>query len=377
MGRIEILQGNHIVAEAALAAGCDFYGGYPITPSSEVAQYMSVHMPRTGNIFIQMEDEISSLGACIGAALTGRKAMTATSGPGISLMNEHIGMAAMIEVPVVILNVMRGGPSTGLPTKPSQSDIMQARWGSHGDYPIIALYPALASEIFDETVRAFNLAQKYMTPVIILMDEVLGKVLEDVSLPDAKDIEIYDKKAKPPVDLNVYDRELGELPARVDFFEGYPINIESLEHERHGWPTIEPDIVDKMQKLRMEKIYMHLDDIVKYKAVMLDDADIMIFAAGVSARAAEETVVNMRKQGVKVGLFKPLTIWPFPEEPLKKYFGRIKKVLTVELNMGQLKYEIERTAGPHGVDAKALLRATGIPFTPQKIEEEIRRVFKV
>ena len=377
MGRIEVLQGNHIVAEAALAAGCDFYGGYPITPSSEVAQYMSILMPKMNRIFIQMEDEISSLGACIGAALTGRKAMTATSGPGISLMNEHIGMAAMVEVPVVILNVMRGGPSTGLPTKPSQADIMQARWGSHGDYPSIVLYPALASEIFSETVRAFNLAHKYMTPVMLLMDEVLAKAVEDVYLPDTEEVEICCQKVKANEDLNVYDRDMGFPPPRPNFFEGYPINIESLEHEKHGWPTIEPETVEKMQKLRMEKVYMHLDDIIKYNAIQLDDADIMIFAAGISARAVMETVISLRKQGIKAGLFQPLTIWPFPDDPLKSYFRRIKKVLTVELNMGQIKYEIERVAGPYGVDAKALFKATGIPFTPQIIEEEIKGVFCV
>ena len=374
MGKVKMLQGNNMVAEAALAAGCDFYGGYPITPSSEVAQHMSIHMPIMNRIFIQMEDEISSLGACIGAALTGRKAMTATSGPGMSLMNEHIGMAAMAEVPVVILNVMRGGPSTGLPTKPSQADIMQARWGTHGDYAAIALYPALASEIISETVRAFNLSQKYMTPVILLMDEVMAKAREDVYVPDKEELEIYNEKVKAADNLNIYDRDIGLPPPRVNFFEGYPINVESLEHEQHGWPTIEPEIVDKMQRLRREKVYMHLDDIIKYNEIQLDDAEIMIFAAGISARAAMDTVHNMRKQGVKVGLFQPLTIWPFPDAPLKDIFKRIKKVLTVELNMGQLKYEIERVAGPFGVDAKALLKASGIPFTPQLIEEEIRRM---
>ena len=376
MGRVELLQGNHIVAAAALAAGCDFYGGYPITPSSEAAQYMSVHMPRMNRVFIQMEDEMSSLGACIGAALTGRKAMTATSGPGISLMNEHIGMAAMIEVPVVILNVMRGGPSTGLPTKPSQSDIMQARWGAHGDYPAIAFYPALPSEMFSETIRAFNTAQKYMTPVILLMDEVIARAQQDVYIPDPDELEIYNEKAGSPAeDLNVYDRDVGLPPRRPDFFEGWPINIESLEHEKHGWPTIEPEIVEKMQRLRMQKVYMHLDDIIKYNAICLDDAEIMIFAAGISARAAAEAVAGMRKRGIKTGLFQPLTIWPFPDDALREYFKRIKKVLTVELNMGQMKYETERIAGPLGTDAKALLKASGIPFTPQAIEEEIERVF--
>lgn len=375
MGKVELLEGNHIVAIAALAAGCDFYGGYPITPSSEVAQYMSVHMPKMNRIFIQMEDEIASIGACIGASLSGRKAMTATSGPGVSLMNELIGMAAMAEVPVVILNVMRGGPSTGLPTKPSQSDVMQARWGPHGDFAAIALYPALTSQIFSETIRAFNLAQKYMTPVMLLMDEVIAKALEDVYVPDDDSLDIYTREFKPIENMNAYDRDIGLPPPRVNFFEGFPINVDSLEHEEHGWPTIEPEIVEKMQTCRMQKVYMHLDDIIKYNAIELEDAEIMIFAAGISARAAMETVASLRKQGVKAGLFQPLTIWPFPDAPLTECFKRIKKVLTVELNMGQLKYEIERVTGPYGVEAKALLKASGVPFTPQLIEDEVKRVF--
>jgi len=375
MGKVELLEGNQIVAVAALTAGCDFYGGYPITPSSEIAQYMSVHMPKLGRAFIQMEDEIASIGACIGASLSGKKAMTATSGPGVSLMTELIGMAAMTEVPVVIVNVMRGGPSTGLPTKLSQSDIMQARWGPHGDWPSIALYPALASEIYSETIRAFNLAEKYMTPVILLMDEVQGKAIEDVYIPDSDTLEIYNNRVQSCENLNAYDREIGLTPPRVDFFKGFPINVDSLEHEQRGLPTIEPAVVEKMQKLRMGKVYMHLDDIIKYSAIEMDDAEIMIFAAGISARAAMETVISMRKQGIKIGLFQPLTIWPFPDDPLKQYFQRIKKVLTVELNMGQLKYEIERVSGPFGVDARALFKASGVPFTPQLIEEEVKRVF--
>ncbi|MCL2164620.1 MAG: 2-oxoacid:acceptor oxidoreductase subunit alpha [Oscillospiraceae bacterium] len=370
------MQGNHIVAEAALLAGCDFYAGYPITPSSEVAQFMSVRMPQMGRPYIQMEDEISSLGACIGAALAGRKAMTATSGPGISLMNEHISMAAMVEVPVVVMNVMRGGPSTGLPTKPSQADIMQARWGPHGDFPAIAIYPALASEMFSETVRAFNLSQRFMTPVMLLMDETMAKASEDVYVPDEDEIEVYNHVAGPPGEgLNIYDREIGQTPPRVNFFEGYPINVESLEHEWRGWPTIEPEIVEKMQNLRMAKVYEHLDEIIRFNPIRLDDADVMIFAAGISARAAMEAVNSLRDQGLKVGLFQPLTIWPFPDDQLRGYFTKIKKVLTVELNMGQLKFEIERVAGPFGVDAKTLLKATGIPFTPLLIEEEVKRVF--
>lgn len=251
MSKRQVLQGNIIVAKAALAAGCNFYGGYPITPSSEIAQYMSGEMPILDRVFIQMEDEIASLGACIGASLSGKKAMTATSGPGFSLMQEHLGMAVIAEVPLVIVDVMRGGPSTGLPTKPSQSDMMQAKWGTHGDHPIIALYPATTEELFSETIRAFNLAEKYWTPVVLLLDEVIAKAHEDIEIPDESSICVYWAEKNKVCDYNIYDRNLGEQPPRIDFFQDVPIHIESLEHGPCGYPSAEPKVVDKMQKLRM------------------------------------------------------------------------------------------------------------------------------
>lgn len=366
MSKRQVLQGNIIAAKAAIAAGCNFFAGYPITPSSEVAQYMSKALPSMGYNFIQMEDEIASLGACIGASLSGCKVLTATSGPGFSLMQEHLGMAVMAEIPLVIINVMRGGPSTGLPTKPSQADLMQARWGTHGDHPIIALYPAFADEIYSETIRAFNLSEKYWNPVILLLDEVLAKAHEDIRIPDPKEFEIYHEADNVIKDLNIYDREIGQNPPRVDFFKGYPIHIDSLEHDAHGWPATEPATVQKMQELRMQKIYHNLDEIIQYKEYFMDDAELMIFSFGVSARAALAAVQMARQQGIKVGLFQALTIWPFPKRELKKRFERIKKVLTVELNMGQLKYEVERVS-PDDVKDRALLRANGIPFTPQEI----------
>ncbi len=371
MGKREVLQGNIIAAKAAIAAGCNFYAGYPITPSSEVAQYMSRELPKLGYDFIQMEDEIASLGACIGASLAGKKSLTATSGPGFSLMQEHLGMAVMGEIPVVIINVMRGGPSTGLPTKPSQADMMQARWGTHGDHPIIAVYPAFSEEIYSETIRAFNLSERFWTPVIILMDEVIGKAHEDIEIPDLKEISIYSESDHVVEDLNIYDREIGENPPRVDFFKGYAIHIDGLEHDKHGWPTTEPDVVQKMQTLRMQKIYNNLDEIIKYKEFYMDDAEIMIFSFGVSARSSLAAVQMAREQGIKVGLFQALTIWPFPKRELKERFKRIKKILTVEMNMGQMKYEVERVASDD-IDTRALLRANGIPFTPQEVLKAIK-----
>jgi 2-oxoglutarate ferredoxin oxidoreductase subunit alpha len=375
MNQRKVLQGNIIIAKAALAAGCDFFAGYPITPSSEIAQYMSREMPKMDRVFIQMEDEIASLGACIGASLAGRKTMTATSGPGFSLMQEHIGMAVMAEVPVVIVNVMRGGPSTGMPTKPSQADMMQARWGTHGDHPIIAVYPAFSEEIFSETVRAFNLAEKYWNPVILLLDEVLGKAHMDVEIPEPGSYDVYWEKTHQVIDLNIYDRKIGENPPRVDFFHGYPIHIDGLEHDAHGWPSFDAKTVDKMQKLRMQKIYQNLDDIIKFKEYFLDDAELMVFSFGISARSALAAVKQARDQGIRVGLFQALTIWPFPRAALQERFKKIKKVLTVEMNMGQMKYEVERIA-PCDVEKQTLLRANGMPFSPDEVLNAIKEFAK-
>jgi 2-oxoglutarate ferredoxin oxidoreductase subunit alpha len=375
MSQRKVLQGNIIIAKAALAAGCDFFAGYPITPSSEIAQYMSKEMPKMERTFIQMEDEIASLGACIGASLAGKKTLTATSGPGFSLMQEHLGMAVMAEVPVVIVNVMRGGPSTGMPTKPAQADMMQARWGTHGDHPIIALYPAFSDEIFSETVRAFNLAEKYWNPVILLLDEVLGKAHMDVEIPEPGSYDVYWEKTHAISDLNIYDRKLGENPPRIDFFHGYPIHIDSLEHDAHGWPSFDAKTVDKMQKLRMQKIYQNLDDIIKYKEYFLDDAEVMVFSFGISARSALAAVKMAREQGIKAGLFQALTIWPFPRAALQERFKKTKKILTVEMNMGQMKYEVERIA-PFDVEKQTLLRANGMPFMPDEVLTAIKEFAK-
>ncbi len=375
MSKRKVFQGNIIVAKAAIAAGCDFFAGYPITPSSEVSQHLSKEFPKMGRDFIQMEDEISALGACIGASLSGKKVLTATSGPGFSLMQEHLGLAVMAEIPLVIVNVMRGGPSTGIPTKPSQADMMQTRWGTHGDHPIIVLYPAFADEIFSETVRAFNLSEKFWNPVILLLDEVIAKAHEDIEIPEKKDINIYTEKVNVIKDLNIYDRNIGENPPRVDFFKGYPIHIDGLEHDSHGWPTSDPATADKMQHLRMQKIYHFQDEIIKFNEYHMEDAEIMVFAFGVSARAALSAVREARDEGIKVGLFQPLTIWPFPKKALQERFRKVKKVLTVEMNMGQIKYEIERVSSDD-VMKKTLLRANGIPFTPKEIVNSIKEFTK-
>jgi 2-oxoglutarate ferredoxin oxidoreductase subunit alpha len=371
MSKAQALQGNIIVAKAALAAGCDFYAGYPISPSSEITGFMSREMPKIGRVFIQMEDEIASLGACIGASLAGSKAMTATSGPGFSLMQENLGMAVMAEVPVVIVDAMRGGPSTGLPTKPSQADLMQIRWGTHGDHPIIALYPAFPEELFSETIRAFSLAEKFWNPVILILDECLSKAHEDIALPYHDLVHPGMGRKHEVKDLNIYERKVGENPPRVDFFQGYPIHIDGLEHDAHGWPTSDPEITQHMQTLRMQKISHCEDEIIKFKEYNLDDADILIFGLGISARSALEAVHMARAEGIRAGLFQALTVWPFPSRALQGRFKRIKKVLTVELNLGQISLEVDRAAGDD-IEHKTLLRADGVPFSPQEILARLR-----
>jgi 2-oxoglutarate ferredoxin oxidoreductase subunit alpha len=370
MSKRRALQGNDIVVKAAIAAGCDFYAGYPISPSSEITVNMSRELPKLERVFIQMEDEIASIGACIGASLAGKKAMTATSGPGFSLMQENLGFAVMAEVPLVVVNAMRGGPSTGLPTKPSQSDMMQVRWGTHGDHPIIALYPAFPEEIYYETIRAFNLAEKFWNPVILILDECIAKAHEDIEIPEIEDIYSDRMKKHEIKDLNIYERHFGESPPRIDFFQGYPIHIDGLEHDAHGWPTSNPEVTDRMQRLRMEKVTNALDEIIQYKEYFMEDAEIMIFSFGISARSALAAVHLAREKGIKAGLFQALTVWPFPDEVLKERFERVRKVLTVEMNMGQMVYEVERVAC-RGEQTKALLRANGVPFTPEEVLAKI------
>jgi 2-oxoglutarate ferredoxin oxidoreductase subunit alpha len=248
---------------------------------------------------------------------------------------------------------------------------MQARWGTHGDFPAIALYPAFSNQIFSETVRAFNLAEKFLTPVTLLLDEVIGKAQETFELPEPGSYEIINGRIDKVENLNIYDRPMGERPPRIDFFKGYPIHVESLEHTAKGFPTIEPEIVDKMQHLRLEKINQHLDEIIKFEEYYMDDAEIMIFGCGISTRASIEAAVEARKHGIKAGVFQALTIWPFPEKILQKRFEKIKKVLTVELNMGQLKYEIERVA-PDDVVKMVLCKATGVPFTPALVLKALK-----
>ena len=337
-----------------------------------------------GGKFIQMEDEIAGMAACIGASIAGLKAMTATSGPGFSLKQENIGYAAIAEIPCVIVNVQRSGPSTGLPTSPSQADVMQARWGTHGDHPVIALAPSSVRETFDVTVRAFNLAEKYRTPVILLMDEIIGHLREGIEFPDKSEIEIFDRKKpkkKPegnPDEFLAYKVPDGEIvPPMPAFGEGYRYNITGLIHNESGFPTNNNEIAGVMSTRLMEKIQNNVDDIIQYEETGVAGCDILVLTYGGTLRTVKAAVKLAAKQGIKVGVFRPITIWPFPEEALKTCVRKnnIKKVLVAELNYGQIVLEVERILKS---DAKAshLGKINGDILYPNEVLNKILEVVK-
>lgn len=310
---VKLLQGNEACVEGAIAAGLTFFAGYPITPSTEIAELLAERMPQVGGRFMQMEDEIASMAAVIGGSLTGAKSMTATSGPGFSLKQENLGFAMFTEIPCVVVNVMRGGPSTGLPTSPAQADIMQARWGTHGDHPVIAIYPASVPETYELTIKAFNFAEKYRTPVILLLDEVIGHMRERIEIPATPQVPIVDR-AKPTVAKDKYlpfDNTLGDVPPLANFGEGYRYHVTGLMHDQTGFPTSVPAKVVAKQERLENKINNNLDDIIMWDTQDMEDAEIGIFAYGATARSAARAVHLAREQGIKVGLMRPITIWPF------------------------------------------------------------------
>lgn len=340
-----LMQGNEACVEGAIAAGCRFYAGYPITPSTEIAELMAATLPRVGGRFIQMEDEIASMAAVIGASLTGTKAMTATSGPGFSLKQENIGYASLTEVPCVIVNVQRSGPSTGLPTSPAQGDVMQSRWGTHGDHPIIVVSPSSVSETYRLTIQAFNLSEKYRNPVILLMDEVVGHMRERVDLHKL-DTPIIDR-VKPTClreDYLPYDAPMNGVAPMADFGSGYSSHVTGLIHSKKGFPTSKAEEVDFLIRRLHNKISQNLDEILEYEEYMTDDAEILVLAFGSVARSAYNAVKTARQNGVKAGLFRPITIWPFPETAVAKLAEKVRHIIVPEMNLGQLRLEVERVA---------------------------------
>ena len=375
MSRVLLLQGNQAVVEGAIAAGVKFFAGYPITPSTEVAESLAEKLPKNGGKFIQMEDEIASMGAVIGASLTGKKVMTATSGPGFSLKQELIGYACAAEIPLVIVNVQRVGPSTGQPTSPSQGDVMQARWGTHGDHWLIALTPASVPECFELTLRAYALSEKYRVPVILLMDEVIGHMREKIELPDDYSDFPQAERKQPdcaPEDFKAYATDESLVPAMPAFGSGYRWHVTGLVHDETGFPKGTPAATLAAANRQRAKLENNLDDIVQVENYRMEDADFAVVAFGGAARTAYETVDMARAEGLKVGLVRPVTIWPFAEAQMKELAGRVKGILVHELNCGQYVHEVERAVNGK-VPVSLYAKYDNEPATPAQLLEEVKK----
>ncbi len=362
---VRLMQGNLACVEGALAAGCRFYAGYPITPSSEIAETLSRRLPELGGKFIQMEDEIASIAAVIGAAVGGLKAMTATSGPGFSLMQENIGYAAMAEIPCVIVDVQRTGPSTGLPTSPAQGDMMQARWGTHGDHPIIALTPSSVREAYELTAKAFAFAELYRTPVLLMMDEVIGHMREKVDLPAAAEVVPRPTTDVPPEWYYPYEAGGADVPPLVPFGQGFRYHLTGLFHDRAGFPTERLDEIDPWIKRVSAKIERNLSDILLYQMDEVQGARSLVVAYGATARSARHAVAIARARRHKVGFVNLQTVWPFPVDALAAAAQGVRTVVVPEMNLGQVALEVERVVGRQKV--RRVNRADGHMITPDEI----------
>jgi 2-oxoglutarate ferredoxin oxidoreductase subunit alpha len=368
------MNGDVACAEGAIAAGCRFFAGYPITPATEIAEHLSQRMPEFGGIYVQMEDEIASMAAVLGASYTGLKAMTATSGPGFSLMQENIGLAVMTETPCVIVDIMRGGPSTGQPTLPGQQDVMQARWGSHGDYATVALAPSSVQEMFDLTVEAFNIAETYRVPAMLLGDEIVAHMYEKLVIPPPDKLRIINRK-RPNVPREEYmpfkaDEDL--VPPMACFGEGYHFHATGLTHDERGYPqTTSSEAQQKLVTRLCSKIRNNEDKIVRVEETMLDDADITVVAYGIVARSALSAVRKAREKGIKAGLLRLITLWPFPEKRVAQVAKQVKAFVVPEMNCGQMVLEVERAAKETSVVFVSKLGEE--PHTPLEILQEIRR----
>lgn len=363
------IQGNEACVEAAMIAGLGFYGGYPITPSSEIAELLSNRLPQEGKVFIQMEDEIASIASCIGASIGGMKSMTATSGPGFSLMQENIGYAVMAEVPVVIINVQRVGPSTGAASSPAQGDVMQARWGTHGDHPILVLAPGSVKECFEMTVLAFNYAERLRTPVIVLSDEVIGHMREKILIPPVEYLEIENRKRPTvsPAAYRPYSNET-DVPPMAELGHGYRHHITGLIHDENGFPTSRKDEINAWYDRIYRKFDNNLKDMFMYNEYMTDDAEHLIVSFGISSRISIKAVDEARAKGIKAGLLQLLTLWPLDEEFLRGIFEGRKSIIVPEMNRGQLVYDVERLA-PRDIPVKRVNRNDGSMIDPQAVVE--------
>jgi 2-oxoglutarate ferredoxin oxidoreductase subunit alpha len=375
-----ISTGNDLAAIAAVDAGCMFFGGYPITPSSEVMHTISDLLPKAGGAAIQMEDEIAGIAATIGAAMSGVRSLTATSGPGVSLKAENLGLAQMAEVPMVLVNVMRGGPSTGLPTRVSQGDVRQARNPSHGDYRSITLCAGNLAECYTEVVRAFNLADRFMQPVIVLTDETLGHMHGKAMIPTVEEVKagIVPRKSfdGPAEEYFPYQCEADEAAVLNPMFTGYRYHFTGLHHDKNGFPTEEIETCRKLIQRLEDKVMMHTDELELNEEFMTDDLeenDVLIIAYGSVSLAAKEAIRHLRKDGIKAGLFRPITLWPSPANTIKKHTDKVKNVLCVELNIRQYTEEVERVSGR--LDIQGLYKVNGRAISPYEIVEKVKEVF--
>jgi 2-oxoglutarate ferredoxin oxidoreductase subunit alpha len=373
------LLGDHAAAEGAILAGCRLFAGYPITPATEIAEQMSTRLPQVGGVYIQMEDELASMNAVLGASWGGVKAMTATSGPGFSLMMENFGLGIMLETPCVLINVQRGGPSTGLPTLVGQQDMMQARWGSHGDYEIIALAPSSPQELFDLTIRAFNLAEKYRTPVLVMTDAEVGHMTEKVIIPPPEAVEIINrplvrKGDVSPDHFRVY-RDMGakdSMSPMTAAGEGYRIHVTGLTHDERGYPAMNAAAQEWNIRRIMDKIRTHRDDIIQVEARGLEDAEVVVVAYGISARTSLWPMEMAKREGLRVGMLRLVTVWPFPEEQIRDLAGRVRAFVVPEINMGQIVREVERCAAGRA-PVFGINRPGGEILEPDQVLDGIRK----
>jgi len=355
---VHYLDGDHAAAEGACAAGCRFFAGYPITPSTEIAERCAHRFPMIGGLFIQMEDELASIAAVLGGSWGGVKSMTVTSGPGFSLMMENIGLGIMMEVPCVIIDVQRGGPSTGLPTLPGQADMMQAKWGSHGDYEIIALAPNSPQECFDLTIKAFNLSEQWRLPVLLMMDECVGHMTEKVVIPKADKIDVVQRRYtdKSPDQYFPYEPESDLVPLMAPIGKGYRFHTTGLTHDKRGYPVMNADTQEELVHRLINKIVKNVDKIIEIEEDGVEGADVVVVSYGISSRVAIPAVEQARSKGLKVGELRLITVWPFPQERIRELAGRIRAYVVPELNYGQIVLEVERCAAgkcktrlvPHG-----------------------------
>ncbi|TET14565.1 MAG: 2-oxoacid:acceptor oxidoreductase subunit alpha [Candidatus Thorarchaeota archaeon] len=372
--RIMFTMGDIASAEGALSAGCRYFGGYPITPATEIAEWMAIRMPEVGGSFVQYEDEIASITSVIGASWTGVKSMTATSGPGVSLMLEAIGLAVMTETPLVLVNIMRGGPSTGQPTRGQQGDIMQAKWGSHGDYQIIALTPASVQEMFDQTVQAFNLSERYRVPVFVLADETVGHMRERLVIPDEKDLKIEYRKLATgdPADFLPFKPDDDLIPPMALLGSKYQFYATGLTHDYRGYPTDKEDVQLELVARLNNKILHNADKIIDLERFMLDDAEIAVVAYGTPSRSARKAIKEARGAGIKAGMLRLKTVWPFPEKALEDLASEVKHIIVAEQNFGQVYYMVKAAAAPTPIHLMA--KPAGMPQLPHEILDKIKEI---